>query len=113
MLRPLALIAVLLTGADHWTTYLCLSGPIEGWQVNEANPMANWLFHVAGLLPGLALDSVISVMAVLFLLTTGALSKRTRAGLLSAIALFTGYAVVNNLQAISAMGLWPVLVAQG
>ena len=47
MLRALTGLTLLLTGADHWTTYLCLRLPVEGWEVIEANPLADWLFQVA------------------------------------------------------------------
>ena len=55
MLRLLATLTVLLSLADHWTTYLCLREPVTGWSVTEANPLANWLFDLTGLLPGLAI----------------------------------------------------------
>ena len=44
MLALLAVLTLALTAADHWTTYLCLRAPVEGWQVTEANPLASWLF---------------------------------------------------------------------
>jgi len=107
MLRALAALCLLLTGADHWTTYLCLKSPISGWEVTEANPMADWLFQSAGLMPGLLIDSLITLGAVFFLLVTAALSRTTKACFLSIIVATTGYAVLNNLRAIEAMGLWP------
>ena len=67
--------------------------------------MANWLFHCAGLIPGLAIDSAVTLVAVVFLLSTALLSRRMKTCFLSAIVLFTGYAVLNNLQAIESMGL--------
>lgn len=107
MLRALAALCLMLTGADHWTTYLCLRSPISGWQVTEANPMADWLFQSAGLLPGLLIDSLVTLAAVFFLLSTAALSRNAKACFLAVIVTTTGYAVLNNLQAIDAMGLWP------
>jgi len=108
MLRWLAVASVLLTTADHWTTYLCLRAPVTGWQVSEANPVAEWLFLSTGLLPGLAIDSVITLAAVGFLLTTAALSQGTRLVFLAFITASTAYAVLNNVQAIRAMGLSPL-----
>ena len=61
MLRLLAGFTLLLTGADHWTTYLCLRMPVEGWEVIEANPLADWLFQVMGLVPGPAIDTAITL----------------------------------------------------
>lgn len=106
MLRLLAGTSVLLTGADHVTTWLCLRSPVAGWEVTEANPIADWLFSSTGLVPGLAIDSMITVAAVSFLLTTASLSYGLRAGFLGLISLTTSFAVVNNVQAIQAMGLW-------
>ncbi len=111
MLRVLATISIVLTGADHLTTWLCLREHVQGWDVSEANPVAEWLFEVAGLVPGLAIDSAITLCAVAFLLTTGALPRNAKLGFLAVITLSTGYAVANNIQAIDAMGLWPGGVA--
>jgi hypothetical protein len=108
VLHTLATLAALLTAADHWTTYLCLRRPITGWDVAEANPLADWLFSAAGLLPGLFIDSLITIFAIAFILTTQRLNRTTRYGCLSFMALATGYAVVNNVQALSSLGLSPM-----
>jgi hypothetical protein len=105
LLRALALLTLLLTAADHWTTYVCLRVPIEGWDVTEANPLAGGLFNVAGLVPGLAIDSIITVAAISFLMVTTRFASGTKLTLLAFIALTTGYAVANNLTAISDLGL--------
>ena len=107
MLRLFAITTILLTCADHWTTYLCLQAPIEGWAVAEANPVAEWLFSWAGLNAGLFIDSLITLGAVAFLLTTTVFDRPVKVGLLAVITLATGYAVVNNLGAISRMGIAP------
>ena len=108
MLRLLALTTVTLTAADHWTTYLCLRRPIQGWSVIEANPIAEWLFESAGLLPGLMIDTAITVVAVGFLLLTPRFPRAAKLSFLAVISLMTGYAVVNNVQAIQALGLSPL-----
>ena len=108
MLRLLAGTSLLLTGADHLTTWLCLRSPVAGWEVTEANPVADWLFQWVGLVPGLAIDSVITLGAVAFLLVTSALPTPVKTGFLGLITATTGFAVVNNLRAIDAMGIWPV-----
>jgi hypothetical protein len=107
MLRLFAITTVLLTCADHWTTYVCLNAPIDGWTVTEANPVAEWLFSWAGLNAGLAIDSLVTLGAVFFLLTTHAMGRRLKVGLLAAITLSTAYAVINNVDAIGRMGLAP------
>ncbi len=107
-LRFLALLTLLVTAADHWTTYLCLHGPVPGWTVSEANPISDWLFQSVGLVPGLVLDSGITVLAVLFLATTPLIPQRAKGFIFTFAVAWTGYAVVNNLQALAAMGLSPL-----
>ena len=107
MLRYLTLATIALTALDHWTTYLCLRYPIEGWVVSEANPVADVLFKTAGLGPGLAIDSFVTLAAILFLFTTRLFTRRSKIGFLTIITVTTGYAVYNNLGAINRMGIAP------
>lgn len=107
MLRAFASSTIVLTGLDHWTTYLCLRAPVEGWLVSEANPFADWLFRWAGLDLGLAVDTTVTLAAVVFLVTTRVFAPTLKVGFLALITLSTGYAVVNNLGAIARMGLMP------
>lgn len=107
MLRFLTLLTLLLTCADHWTTYLCLRAPVDGWLVTEANPFAEWLFQWAGLNAGLLIDSAVTLVAIVFLATTSVFDRSIRTSLMAILAISTGYAVVNNLGAISRMGLAP------
>jgi hypothetical protein len=108
MLRLLAGLTLLLTGADHWTTYLCLRVPVAGWEVIEANPIADWLFSLIGLIPGLAIDTLITAFAIAFLLLTTSFGRAVKLGLLGFIASTTGYAVINNLHAMRDLGLSPL-----
>ena len=105
LLPALAAVTLLLTAADHWTTYLCLRLPVEGWDVGEANPLADELFRFAGLVPGLALDSAVTIAAIAFLLVTSRFAVNVKAALLGFIALTTGYAVVSNVMAMNHIGL--------
>lgn len=107
MLRLFALTTILLTCADHWTTYLCLHAPVSGWHVTEANPFADQLFAWAGLTGGLLIDSAITLSAVAYLGTTRLFARPLRVATLAFITCATGYAVVNNLGAIRDMGLSP------
>jgi hypothetical protein len=107
MLRVFAITTILMTGADHWTTYVCLQAPVDGWSVVEANPIAEWLFGWAGLGNGLVIDSIVTLGAVLFLSTTDIFGRTLKISLLAVITMSTGYAVINNLAAISRMGLAP------
>ncbi len=104
----LAFLTLLLSAADHWTTYLCLRAPVAGWQVAEANPLADWLFGNLGLVPGLMVDSVVTVLAVAFLLTTPRIPKVAKGMFFGLVIAGTGVAVVNNLMAIRALGLSPL-----
>lgn len=107
MLRAFAIATILLTCADHWTTYLCLHAPVDGWSVVEANPVAEWLFSWAGLTGGLLIDSIVTLTAIAFLATTKVFDRPVKIALLAIITVSTGYAVINNLGAISRMGLAP------
>lgn len=104
-MQTLAILILALSAADHWTTYLCLRAPNAGWEVTEANPIAQWLFGSVGLVPGLLLDSAVTIGAVAFLLTTKRLGLATKYGFFGLIAFVTGVAVANNLVAISAIGI--------
>jgi hypothetical protein len=103
----LAIVVLTLTGLDHWTTYLCLREPVAGWAVAEANPFAEWLFSWAGLVPGLLIDTLITVAALVFLLSTSPFAGPLKTAFLCFIAAATGYAVANNLVAIADLGLSP------
>ncbi len=107
----LALLSVLVSVADHWTTYLCLRAPVPGWQVAEANPLADWLFQTLGLVPGLLLDTAVTLCAVGFLLSSSAIPRPLRAAFLAVVTAWTAVAVVNNVQAMQALGLSPLGVA--
>jgi hypothetical protein len=107
MLNWLAALTVVLTAADHWTTYLCLRSPVEGWRVSELNPLAEWLFASFGLVNGLLIDSAITIVAVGFLLSTGMFPRTAKGVCFSVLCFSTGLAVLNNLRAIEALGLSP------
>ena len=63
--HALAIATLALSAIDHWTTYVCLRRPISGWRVTEANPISDWMFQTVGLVPGLLVDSLLTVAAVL------------------------------------------------
>ncbi len=104
----LAIATLALSAADHWTTYVCLRHPVAGWQVTEANPISNWLFQFIGLVPGLLVDSVVTVSAVAFLLTTRRLPDFAKKAFFGLVVAATGYAVINNYRAIDALGISPL-----
>jgi hypothetical protein len=108
LLHLLALLMLLLTAADHWTTYLCLKAPVPGFEVSEANPIAEWLFRSMGLVPGILLDTTVTLAAVGFLVWTALIPRAAKGLFLLVVIAWTGYAVVNNLQAMVAMGLSPL-----
>jgi len=107
MLRLFVGMTIALTCADHWTTYLCLHAPVEGYDVAEANPVAQWLFDQAGLMAGLLIDTAITIGAIAYLTLTGTLAQGVKVALLCIISFRTGYAVVSNLGAITQMGIAP------
>ena len=104
----LAILTILLSAADHWTTYLCLRAPVAGWQVAEANPLAQWLFESFGLVPGLLIDSGVTLGAIAFLLSTTRIPKLTKGLFFGLVIVGTSIAVYNNWIAIQALGLSPL-----
>jgi hypothetical protein len=110
-LRLLALLTVAVSAADHWTTYLCLRAPVEGWEVAEANPLADWLFQSVGLVPGLLLDTAVTIAGIGFLLVTGHVPRFVKRAFFALVILFTTLAVLNNLSAIESLGLSPLGVS--
>lgn len=107
MRRLFIATTIALTCVDHWTTWLCLHAPIAGWDVIEANPFADWLFAQAGLAMGLLIDTGVTIAAIAYLGLTRAVGENLRLLLFGAITLSTGYAVLNNLDAITQMGIAP------
>ena len=105
MLFTLLALTLLLSCADHWTTYLCLSAHAPGWEVTEANPLAEWLFSHAGLVGGLLIDTAVTIVALAFLATTPRLPHLLKIAFLSFAVFWTGYAVANNVFAAQTMGL--------
>ncbi len=107
-MRIFALATLLISAADHWTTYLCLRQPVPGWQVTEANPIAVWLFDAVGLVPGLMVDSAVTLAAVSFLVVTRTVPQLAKGLFFALVIAWTAIAVVNNLRAVEALGLSPL-----
>ena len=107
-MKLLALATLLVSCADHWTTYLCLRQSVAGWDVSEVNPIADWLFGTIGLVPGLLLDSAITLAAVTFLVATRAVPRLVKHAFFVVVIAVTAFAVFNNLRAVEALGLSPL-----
>ena len=76
--------------------------------MTEANPLAEWLFGTVGLAEGLMVDTAISIVAIAFLLTTTLVPGPAKRAFFGLVVAWTGWAVVNNLQALQALGLSPL-----
>ena len=98
---------LLLSAADHWTTYLCLRSPVQGFEVTEANPLAAWLFSNLGLVEGLLLDSVVTVLASPSW-SSPSVSRRGEERLPRDGGGVDRRGVINNLGAIEALSLSPL-----
>jgi hypothetical protein len=105
MLQLLASLALLFSLADHWTTYLCLRAQVAGWDVTEANPLADWLFQNFGLAQGLWIDTVVTALVLFFLVRTRHIARSVKLAALGVLIATTAYAVANNLQAVQQLGL--------
>ncbi len=108
MTQLLAGLALLFSLADHWTTYLCLRTPVAGWDISEANPLADWLFRSLGLAQGLLVDTAVTVFALAFVLRTRRVPEPVKLVFLGILVGTTGFAVANNLQALQYIGLSPM-----
>lgn len=108
MVAALAMLVLLFSAADHWTTYLCLRSPVNGWQVTEANPISAWLFQLIGLSPGLWIDTVATVIGMIFLVRTRLVPEEVKLLFLAVVVGSTAYAVQNNLDALFQLGLSPL-----
>jgi len=105
MARALAVLALLFALLDHWTTWVCLRAPVQGWQVTEGNPLAAWLFGRVGLVEGLWLDSVVTAIAVFLLARTRRIGRPLKLALLGVLVCTSAFAVANNLEVIRSIGV--------
>jgi hypothetical protein len=93
----LAALAFMFNAADNLTTYWCLSAPIDGFEIYEANPLAAWGFQLVGLELGLWIETVLCGAAILFLLYSPLFGFRARMALLAVLAALPAGAAANNL----------------
>lgn len=105
MLPAFAGLAFVFALLDHLTTWLCLRAPIPGWEIREANPLAAWLFGNVGLVEGLALDTLVTVLAVALVSYTQRIPHSAKLGLLGLLIATSAFAVANNFDVIQQIGL--------
>lgn len=98
-------IVLVLNLADNATTFLCLNTPIAGFEIFEANPVARWLFDGVGLAEGLIVETLLTSGAVVFLVLTHRIPRRTKVLLLAGLALLPAWAVANNMQVMYEVGI--------
>ena len=96
---------LLVTLGDHYTTWLCLQAPVPRWEITEANPIAEYLFQVFGLVSGLLIDSIVTIIAVTWVYRTSFFPDGVKIGCGLAAVAVTTFAVVNNLGAMRAVGI--------
>lgn len=105
MLPAFTGLAFLFALLDHVTTWLCLRAPVPGWEIREANPLAAWLFGSVGLVEGLAIDTFVTLLALLLVTRTQRIPRAGKLGLLGLLIATSGYAAANNLDVIQQIGL--------
>lgn len=98
-------LVLLFNLLDNTTTFLCLNATVPGFKVIEANPFARWLFDVFGLMEGLVLETLLTCIAVGFLVFTRRLPPRIKLALLGVLVILPAWAVVNNLNVMKAIGV--------
>lgn len=101
----LGFVVLVLNLIDNATTFVCLRAPIPGFEVIEANPFARWLFDSIGLLPGLLLETLVTTLAVAFLVVSTRISPRIRLALLAVLSALPAWASLNNLEVMRAIGI--------
>ena len=75
-----------------------MSGPSRTWRTASLGLLAT----------GLLLDSLVTLVAVGFLLATTLIPRHAKSGFFLVISAWTGWAVVNNIQAILDLGISPL-----
>jgi hypothetical protein len=101
------LIAVFMavTLADSYTTWACLRAPISGWEVIEANPASAWLFASLGLVPGLVVDGLGTVLVLGWIGYTKIITPKFKSAFLLLLIAASGWAAYNNYQGMIDMGI--------
>ena len=62
-------------------------------------------------MPGILLDSALTLVAIVFLVTTPLVPRSVKVGFFTLVVAWTGWAVTNNLGALRALGLSPLGVS--
>jgi hypothetical protein len=101
----LGALVIFFNMMDNVTTFACLRSATPGFRVTEANPIARWLFDSVGLVEGLVVETIITTLAVGFLVFTQRLSLRVRVTLLCILAALPAWAAINNLNVMRAVGI--------
>jgi hypothetical protein len=101
------LIAVFmaLTLADAYTTWACLHAPIPGWEVWEWNFMAAWLFEHLGLVPGLVVDGILTILVLGWIGITKRVTTKFKVIFMLGSIAVTCWAVYSNYQGMIEMRL--------
>lgn len=98
-------IFIALTLGDAYTTWACLHEPVSGWEVLEENPVAEWLFETLGLVPGLVVDSVLTLLVALWVARTKKLPIPLKVFYFALGITVTAWAVYHNYQGMVEMGI--------
>lgn len=105
-MRILAVLALLLAGIEKWATYACSQAPIDGLAMAEVNPVSAWLLEAIGPPAAPAVDALVTLAVVVFLLRTRLLPGTARAGLLLAVAALTAAGAGATLGRVAALSLF-------
>jgi hypothetical protein len=96
-------IFMLVTIGDAYTTWACLRSPVPG--VFEANPIAHWMFGYFGLLPGLIIDGVITLLTLVWIGCTKRIRAKLKLFILILGVAITSWAVYHNYGIMIELGL--------
>lgn len=104
-LRILYVLVNLANLGDDITTYIALTSTVQlGFFIEEANPIARWLFDTMGLAQGLVFETVIMVAISTWLLLVKNLPYKLKFGVFAILLTMTVAAFVNNVWVLSTKG---------
>ena len=101
----LGLLIVFFNALDNLTTFLSLTRATPGFEVYEANPFARWMFDAVGLMPGLLIETLVTTVAVGFLVFAPRIAPSVRLTLLGVLVVLPAWATANNLEVMRAVGI--------
>lgn len=104
-ITEIGLMAIMANVVDNITTYVALTAETPGYEVWEANPVAQAGFDLVGLAPFLAAEFFLVTGVLLWVIYSKRLSDWAKLAILFACLVSGAVAAANNLSALVEMGI--------